>query len=390
MINFDDTTIAFASKTNTDLLRAYWLFRVINNNTLTRLAPTLTNIGIKLYLPVISIVKATIYKHFCGGETIEECTQTSQKLAEYKVGTILDYSVEGEESEENFEATAAEICRTITKAKGNANIPFCVFKITGVAEFGLLEKIQTNASLSEEEINAKENALKRVDAICKLAHDNDVRLMIDAEETWIQTTIDNWAMLMMQKYNADKAIVFNTIQLYRHDRLAFLKHSHAEATAQNFHLGVKLVRGAYMEKERRRAAEQNYTDPIQLNKIATDADYDAALAFCVANKNTIATCAGTHNEASTQLLAKVLKDNNISANDGQFYFSQLLGMSDNLTFNLANAGYNVAKYVPYGPVKSVLPYLFRRAQENTSIAGQMGRELGLIVKERQRRSKLAI
>lgn len=384
-LSFDNTEIAFRNSSNADLNRAYWLFRMININFFVKMGPPLTNFFMKIGLPIKSIIKATIFKHFCGGETIEECDGTIKKLAGGRVGTILDYSVEGEDDEQVFDDTRDEIIKTIKRATGDKAVPITVFKVTGVGRFGLLEKLDAGTELTADEEAEWKKVQARVSDICKKAFDAGVPVMIDAEETWIQKTIDMLALNMMRQFNKERAIVYNTYQIYRHDKLASLKDDHAVAVKEGFTLGAKLVRGAYMEKERKRAAEMGYECLIQPDKESTDRDYNLALRFCMDNLPKIAFVAGTHNEDSCRLLADLLNEKNVPHNHPHVYFSQLLGMSDNLSFNLADAGYNVAKYVPYGPVKAVLPYLFRRAQENTAIAGQMSRELGLIIKERKRR-----
>jgi len=385
-LSFEDTAIAFKYASNADLLRAYWLFRIINNAWLVKISLPLVNAAIKIGLPLKGIIKATIFKHFCGGETISECEATIKKLDRVGVGTILDYSVEGEDEEPVFNATRDEIIRTITRAKRDDAMPLTVFKITGVARFGLLEKMNARQLLTTAEEQEWENAKDRVKAICHNAFTAGVPVMIDAEESWIQDTIDALALEMMRLFNRKKAIVYNTYQLYRLDKLDMLQQDYNLANKEGFILGAKLVRGAYMEKERKRAEEHNYPTPIQPDKASTDRDYDAALRFCLAHTDGIAVVAGTHNEESCRLLTELINNEQIDRNHPHIYFAQLLGMSDNLSFNLANAGYNAAKYVPYGPVEAVLPYLFRRAQENTAISGQMSRELVLIVKERKRRA----
>ncbi|MCO5936461.1 proline dehydrogenase family protein [Mucilaginibacter sp. RB4R14] len=386
-LSFENTEIAFSHSTNTDLNRAYWLFKAINVNFLVKIGPPITNFAVKIGLPIKGLIKATIFKHFCGGETIAECTQTIKNLADGDVGTILDYSIEGEDDESVFDNTRDEIIRTIITASKSKSIPLTVFKITGVGRFGLLEKLDDGLKLSVDEQIEWQTMQDRVLAICEMAHSEGVPVMIDAEESWIQKAIDNLALNMMRFFNKEQAIVYNTYQLYRHDKLASLVHDHAVAETEGFIMGAKIVRGAYMEKERRRAEEKGYPSPIQLNKEATDRDYNDALIYCADNIANIAIVAGTHNEDSCRLLANLLNEKQIEHKNPHVFFSQLLGMSDNLSFNLANANYNVAKYVPYGPIKAVLPYLFRRAQENTAIAGQMSRELSLIVKEKKRRSK---
>lgn len=384
-LSFENTQIAFKHTSNADLDRAWWLFKIINNNFLVKIGPPVTNLALKLHLPIKSLIRATIFKQFCGGETIAECDDTIKNLAKGGVGTILDYSVEGEDDEAVFDETCREIMRTIDRANGDRNIPLTVFKVTGVGRFGLLEKLDAKQELTPAEQAEWKKVEQRVTMICKKAHDLGIPVMIDAEESWIQNTIDDLALAMMGVFNTKRPIVYNTYQMYRHDKLASLQEDHDIATAEEFYLGAKIVRGAYMEKERKRAFEMGYASPIQPTKQATDDDYNKALEYCVANINNLAIVAGTHNEDSCRILADLLDQNGVAHDHPHIYFSQLLGMSDNLSFNLANSKYNVAKYVPYGPVKAVLPYLFRRAQENTAIAGQMSRELSLITKEKKRR-----
>ena len=384
-LSFENTEIAFRHSSNLDLKRAYWLFRVINVNFLARIGPPVTNFAMKIGLPIKSLIRTTIFKHFCGGETIADCDKTIKNLYDGGVGTILDYAVEGEDDEQVFDHTRDEIIRTIEQAKINKAIPLTVFKMTGVSRFSLLEKLDAGADLTAAEKEEWERVQARVLAICQKAYDSGITVMIDAEETWIQNTLDLLVLNMMRRFNSKKATVYHTYQLYRNDKLASLKSDHAIAVKEGFILGAKLVRGAYMEKERKRAEEMGYASPIQPDKKATDADYDASLEYCADHVESIAFVAGTHNEESCRVLAELLDKKKISHKNPHVYFSQLLGMSDNLSFNLANAQYNVAKYVPYGPIKAVLPYLFRRAEENTAIAGQMSRELSLIVKEVKRR-----
>jgi proline dehydrogenase len=385
--SFENTEIAFRHSSNADLNRAYWLFRIININFLVKIGPPVTNFAIKIGLPIKSLIKATIFKHFCGGETINECNNTIKNLHSGGVGTILDYSIEGEDDEAVFDSTRDEIIRTIERATSDKAIPLTVFKVTGVGRFALLEKLDAKLALNAEEEKEWQRVQNRVLAICDKAYANNVPVMIDAEESWIQETIDLLALTMMSRFNTKTAIVYNTYQMYRHDKLASILNDHEIAVSEGFILGAKIVRGAYMEKERKRADENGYPSPIQPDKKATDLDYDSALDYCTTNIDKIAFIAGTHNEESCRLLAELLDAKGIDHKHPHVYFSQLLGMSDNLSFNLADAQYNVAKYVPYGPIKAVLPYLFRRAQENTAIAGQMSRELSLIVKERKRRKQ---
>ena len=387
VLSFDDTEIAFRGKSNSDLKRAYWLFKIISVKLLTKIGPPLTNFAMNVGLPIQSLIKATIFKHFCGGETIEECEHTISQLDAGHVGSILDYSVEGEDDEKVFDQTCEEIMRTIERADGDERIPLTVFKVTGLGRFDLIARIDAKEELSKAEQAEFKKISDRVNKISALAHERGVRVMIDAEESWIQDSNDQLAIEMMRRYNQDRAIVYNTYQHYRNDKLHSLQADTKLARAEGFILGAKLVRGAYMEKERKRASENGYPSPIHESKEATDSDYNKALHFCIDHIDNVAFVAGTHNEQSCFALAKLLDQRNVPHDHDHVYFSQLLGMSDNLSFNLAAAGYNVAKYVPYGPVKAVMPYLFRRAEENTSVAGQMGRELKLIVKEQKRRKR---
>ncbi|PKP49477.1 MAG: proline dehydrogenase [Bacteroidetes bacterium HGW-Bacteroidetes-12] len=383
-MNFNNTEIAFADKTNADLKRSYWLFKIIGWSWLIKMGPTVLKIFMPFYFP-IPIIKATIFKQFCGGESIEDCETTISELANKNVKTILDYSVEGKQQEEVFEENLQEALRTIQKAKQHPFIPFSVIKLTGFARFELLQKMNDKKQLSEKESAEFEKVKKRVNILCETAFNSEIPLFIDAEETWIQDPIDMLVLEMMQKYNKQKAIVYNTVQLYRWDRLTYFKHLLEIAEKENFFIGMKLVRGAYVEKERERAIKMNYKDPIQKTKEDTDKDFNLALKFCVENINRISFCCGTHNEESSQYLIDLMKQYQLAINDSRIYFAQLLGMSNHISINLAKANFNVAKYVPYGPVKDVTPYLIRRAEENTSIAGQTGRELQLILKELERR-----
>lgn len=384
--DLSDTRTAFAAKSDRELWQAYQLFRIIGTPILTRVGSTLSKVALALHLPVKGAIKATIFQQFCGGETIEESLRTAARLAKSGVGTILDYSVEGQDDEASLDATTEETLRTIAAGKGRPEIPFAVFKPTGIARMEVMRKVSDGTALSPQEEQEWAHAKARTLRICQAAHDAEVPVLVDAEESWIQPAIDALVEDMMMRFNRTRAIVFNTVQLYRHDRLAFLKACEAHAAANGYHLGVKLVRGAYMEKERARAAEQGYPDPIQPDKASSDAHYDEALRFCMDHLGHIALVAGTHNEASTLLLARLMAEHGLAHDDARIHFAQLLGMSDNISFNLAAAGYRVAKYVPYGPVREVLPYLIRRANENTSARGQTGRELGLIIAERRRRA----
>lgn len=384
-ITFKDTEIAFGAKSDKDLRRAWWLFKIIGFPTLMSLGKVATKVGLALRLPIRKMVKQTIFKQFCGGETIAECMETAHELERFNIGTILDYSVEGQEKEHPLDMTASEILATVRAAQLNEKIPFCVFKTSGIASNKVLYKVSAGISLSPTEQGQLERLEARIEQICSAAELADTPVFIDAEESWIQPAIDTFATNMMRRHNTKKAIVFNTIQLYRKDRLEYLKKSYEEAVAGGYFLGEKLVRGAYLEKERERAEEKGYPSPVHDTKEDTDRDFNAALDFCIQHIDRISFCAGTHNEESSMFLTTLMEAHKIMPDDKRVYFAQLYGMSDHISFNLAQEGYCVAKYVPYGPVRKVLPYLIRRAEENSSAAGQTGRELRLIQWELERR-----
>ncbi len=384
-LDFYDTKVAFADKSDQELKKKFWLFKLLNSPLITNLGTKMTELAFRLKLPIKGLVKETVFKQFCGGETIEECETTIQKLGGSQIGTILDYSIEGKASESVFERTKNEIYRTVTRAKEDENVPFAVFKTTGVARFEILEKMSAKKELLKGETAEWERSKARVYEICSHAHALEQSVFIDAEESWIQDAIDSLAGEMMQEFNTEKPIIFNTIQLYRNDRFEFLKELHRKAKREGYILAVKLVRGAYMEKERARSEEMNYPSPIHADKQAVDRDFNLAIEYCLENYEEIAFVAGTHNEASVQKLAQLMEHKNIPHNHPHVFFSQLYGMGDNLSYVLADNNFNVSKYVPYGPVKDTVPYLIRRARENTSVTGQMSRELDLLTKELGRR-----
>ncbi len=389
MISFDNTEIAFAGKSDNDLQWSYRLFKMIGMPWLVKFGKIATNVAFAIHLPIKGLIKKTIFKQFCGGENIQDCAGKIEELGQFNIGTILDYSVEGKTTEADLDMTRDEIIASIATAKHNKHIPFAVFKVTGVAKTSILRKANGGTEdLSEADRKEHAVAMQRVDSICKAAYEADVPVFIDAEDSWFQDAIDRMVNAMMSKYNKEKALIFNTLQMYRHDRLAFLKKTHLEAVAGQYFVGIKMVRGAYMEKEREVAAKEGYPSPIHATKADTDKDYDLGLAYIVEHIDQFALCAGTHNEKSSMRLVELIEEKGLDPKDPRLFFAQLLGMSDHISYNVAHEGYNVAKYVPYGPVKEVMPYLLRRAQENTSVAGQMGRELGLIVKEKKRRKAL--
>lgn len=389
MISFDNTQIAFEYKSDKELRKAYWLFKLVGSPVLVKIGKWLTDFALKTHLPVKRMIKLTIFQQFCGGETISECHGTTVKLASYGVKSILDYSVEGQTSEKNFEATTLEIIATIKEAKHKTDIPLAVFKVSGVARFEILEKFNDeNYQGTAEERQSFWGVKERVQRICQAAFDANVPVMIDAEESWVQDGIDRIALEMMLQFNMEKTLIYNTLQMYRQDRLDFFKKELKVAQDNGIKYAVKLVRGAYMEKERDRAAKMGYPSPINATKADSDNLYNKALRFAVENLEHCAVVAGTHNEESSMYLTELMQKFDVAKNDERVYFAQLLGMSDHISFNFSAAGYNVAKYVPYGPVREVVPYLIRRAEENTSAAGQTSRELRLIQKEKARRKSV--
>jgi proline dehydrogenase len=401
-ISFDNTEKAFAYKTDKDLKKAKFLFSSMGYQTLVNLGTRMTPWFIKIGMPIKGLIRNTIFKQFVGGESLEETSAVAKILGKYGVEVILDYGVEGGDyGEEGLDHACDEFIRVIEYAATQPNIPFMSIKVTGIARFGLLEKldksVEENAgslmkrygkaleTLTADEEKEWQRVHERMRRICEAAAKKNTGVLVDAEETWIQDPVDVLTILMMVEFNNAKAVVYNTIQLYRHDRLQFLKDSLEAAELKNFILGAKLVRGAYMEKERRRALEMNYPSPIQTSKDATDNDYNKALAYCVQHIDRIAFIVASHNENSNFYTTQLLRQNNLRLNHPHVHFSQLYGMSDNITFNLAAAGCSVSKYLPFGPIKDVIPYLMRRAQENSSVSGQTGRELGLIKREIRRR-----
>ena len=372
---FSNKYIEYSSKSKTELYSTLILFKILSSKKIVFLGKYLLSIALKINLPILGLIKKTVFKQFCGGENIKESRSRINELGKYNIQTILDYSIEGKNDNKSFKNTYQEIIKNIDEAHYNPLIPFCVFKITGIGRFKLLEKLSRKEELSQLEKKEIEIINERLHNICKKATKNKIPILIDAEESWIQYAIDKLVENLMQAYNKKEVIVYNTIQLYRSDKLAYIKEQHNKAKKVNFKLGFKLVRGAYMEKERERAAQYKYPCPIHNHKNDCDKDYDQASKYCIENINDMALCFGTHNEKSTQIVIELMDQNRIKNNDIRIYFSQLLGMSDNISFYLGKFKYNVAKYVPYGPVKEVIPYLIRRAEENSSITGQTNREI---------------
>ncbi|MGB0974536.1 MAG: proline dehydrogenase family protein [Flavobacteriaceae bacterium] len=382
---FNNTEVAFSLKKDSELERAYFLFKMIANEPLVRIGTAMTNFAIKAHLPVEGLIRATVFDHFCGGVSEEDCLPVIDTMYTKKVSSVLDYSVEGKEDEAQFDAAYQMTVKLLNFVKEKEAIPFAVFKPTGFGRIALYEKVGEGETLTEQEQNEWNRVVERYDKVCALAKEKDVKLLIDAEESWMQDAADDLVADMMRKYNTEKAIVFNTLQMYRWDRLDYLQQLHKTAEEQGFYVGLKLVRGAYMEKENERAEANDYTSPICESKAATDRNFDAGVSYMIKNLGRLSLFAGTHNEDSSYLVMQLMQEHNIAIDSDDVWFGQLYGMSDHISYNLSKAGYNVAKYLPFGPVKDVMPYLIRRAEENTSVAGQTTRELNLLKEERKRR-----
>ena len=382
---FDNTKNAFALKSDSELERAYFLFKMIANEPLVKIGTAVTNFAIKAHLPVEGLIRSTVFDHFCGGVTEEDCLPVVDKMFDHGVSSVLDYSVEGKAEEAQFDAALDKIMKILDFVKEKEAIPFAVFKPTGFGRFYLYEKIGAGEPLTASEQEEWNRVVNRFDTVCKKAATLDVRLLIDGEESWMQDAADDLVEEMMRKYNKKKAIVYNTLQLYRWDRMEYLKSLHAKALADDFYVGLKLVRGAYMEKENARAEAKGYVSPICVSKQATDENFDKGVKYMLDHLWRLSLFAGTHNESSTYLILQIMQEKAIVKSNQDVWFGQLYGMSDHISFNLSALGYNVAKYLPFGPVRDVMPYLIRRAEENTSVAGQTSRELELIKQERKRR-----
>ncbi len=382
---FNNTKVAFSLKSNHELNRAYFLFKMIANPTLVTIGTALTNFALKLHLPIEGIIRKTVFDHFCGGVNEEDCLKVVDKMFTKGVSSVLDYSVEGKEDEAQFDAALKMTLKTIEFAHEKEAIPFAVFKPTGLGRFELYEKIGDKKSLTSEEQTEWNRVEARFDLLCKTAFEKDVFILIDGEESWMQDAADALVEKMMLKYNTQKALIFNTLQMYRWDRLEYLKKLHEKSKSDGFYIGMKIVRGAYMEKENARAEEKRYKSPICISKQATDDNYDEVVAYMMQHIDKMAIYLGTHNEKSSYKLLELMQQNGISNTDSRIWFGQLYGMSDNISYNLAENGNNVSKYLPFGPVRDVMPYLIRRAKENTSVAGQTSRELNLLATERKRR-----
>ncbi len=382
---FDNTVVAFSLKSDSQLERAYFLFKMIQIEPMVKIGSAVTNFALKAHLPIEGLIKSTVFDHFCGGVSEEDCLPVIEKMySQGNVYSVLDYSVEGKDEEASFDDSLNKILKILNFCQEKESLPYAVFKPTGLGRFALYQKITEKKPFTSSEQEEWNRVVARFHKACKTAQEKDVSMLIDAEESWMQDAADQLIEELMETYNKEKAIVFNTLQMYRHDRLDYLKDLHAKASEKGYYIGMKVVRGAYMEKERERAKEKGYRSPICDSKQMTDENYDNAIKFMMENSK-MALFARTHNENSSYLLMKLAEKHHIKNDDKRLWFGQLYGMSDHISFNLAKEGYNVAKYLPFGPVRDVMPYLIRRAEENTSVAGQTSRELNLLKTERQRR-----
>lgn len=386
-INFEDTKIAFERKSNKELRKMKWLFNLMSQNWLVNIGSQASLLGLRMGLPIKGLIKSTIFEQFCGGQSLEDSRSSIEGIAAYGVGAVLDYGAEAKDTEEEFDKALEEFMKTVEFAARNPAIDVISTKVTSMSRFEILEKIGKGVQLTNEEQISWEKTIARLDLLCRTAKEKEIALFVDAEESWIQDAIDQLTDEMMERYNTDSLVVYNTFQMYRHDRLDFLKASLERAKARGYLLGAKLVRGAYMEKERKRAQEMGYLSPIQPDKASTDRDYDLAVKYCVEHYDFIASCVASHNQKSTEYQMQLMEEKDLPKDHPHLTFCQLYGMSDNLTFNLAKAGYRVSKYMPFGPIKDVIPYLIRRAQENSSVDGEVGRELLLVNKELRRRKR---
>ena len=387
MANLKNNVHAFEDKSNTDLLRAWILFKTISNPIVSKFLTNLLQVALLFRLPINFLIKISIFKHFCGGENIEDCKNIIDKLWQSKIGSILDYSAEGKQTESDFKEVYNQAIKILETSKSNEKIPFIVFKFTGLIQFKILNKISNRQELNSYEQKTYDLFINRINLICKKAIKIKTPIFIDAEESWIQDAIDKIVLSLMKKYNQKEVLVYNTLQMYRKDRIAYLNKTITVAKNEKFKLGFKLVRGAYHEKEIARAKKNGYKTPVYLKKEDTDIDFNKSLKICMSNIDIVSICSGTHNVKSSEYLISLMKEKGVKNNDKRIFSSQLLGMSDNITYNLSKEGYNVCKYVPYGPVREVIPYLIRRAEENRSISGQMSRELQNIISERKRRKR---
>ncbi len=385
---FDNTEIAFSLKSDSELERAYFLFKMISIEPLVKIGTAATNFAIKAHLPIEGLIRSTVFDHFCGGVNEVDCLPVIDKMFDKGVSSVLDYSVEGKENDKEFDAAMTTTLKIMDFAKEKESMPIAVFKPTGFGRLKLFEKIGNGDVLTDKEQEEWQKVVNRFDAICKRGKEHDIEVLIDAEESWMQDASDALVRDMMQKYNTEKPIVFNTLQMYRTDRLGFLKTEHQLAKEKGYYMGFKLVRGAYLEKENERAIDKGYPTPMCKSKLETDTNFNNAVSYILENLSEISLFIGSHNEESSYAAMNLMAQMGLKNNDERVWFGQLYGMSDHISFNLASKGYNVAKYIPFGPVKDVMPYLIRRAEENTSVAGQTGRELALLTKEKQRRKLL--
>ena len=389
-MNFQNTEIAYKLKSNKQLLKTLFIFRLISSRTLVSVFTKIISLSLKLNLPISGILNRTVFKQFCAGIDEKDSIQVVKKLKKLNVNSYMHYASEGIESEKDFDNNFKIIIRTINITKKNTALPFTVFKASSLGKFNLFEKKSAGSALSEIEKQLWNKTIDRIKSCCNHAASQNVRIFIDAEESWIQPIIDEIAESLMEKFNQEKAIIFTTLQMYRKDRLKYLKKIFQNSIKKEYKLGIKLVRGAYMEKENERAYKNGLPSPIFENKIQTDLSFNSALDLILLKIEKCDLFVGTHCEKSIKKILKWMKEKKIANGYSKIWFSQLFGMADHISFNLAFQGYQVVKYVPYGPIKEVVPYLIRRAEENTSVNSQLSKEIYLIKKEMKRRKFNAI
>ena len=385
---FSDTKEAFSLKSNFELNRAFFLFKIIGNTTFVKLSTVLTNFALKFHLPVTPIIKATVFDHFCGGVSEEDCVPVINKMFDKNVHSVLDFSTEGFDSEKEFDDCLRKKISIIEFAKNKKEIPFAVFKPTCLGSTDLFKKVSKFENLNDSEHDSWNRVIQRFDQVCSKAFKENIKILIDAEEVEVQNAIDDLAIKMMRKYNLKTAIVYNTVQMYRKDRLTYLNEMISNQLNDGVIFGLKLVRGAYMEKERNLAVSMNIESPICDTKNETDKNFNSGLDFVFNNFERISFVCASHNEDSILKVMSMMESKNLKSNDSSIWFGQLYGMSDNISFNLASKNFNTFKILPFGSVRNLMPYLIRRAEENTSVQGQTGRELQLILKERKRRASM--
>lgn len=373
---------AFSHYSISQLRRTKVLFKILQNPLVSWFSGFVPHIPILLRLPFVkSLIKHYIFSHFCGGEDWKEVHQSALKLQKQNILSSLDYSVECKQTEQDYETTKKVLLNVLEEAKNLSHIPFCVLKITGLGRFALLEKIHNGQTLSDNEKAEWQRVQSRFDSICEKAVDCNTKLLVDAEESWIQKPIDNIVKRAMKRHNQNEPMIYNTYQLYLKAKYEQLKTDWEKAKEKGYILGSKLVRGAYMEKETKRAVKMHLPNPIQPSKAKCDQDFNDSLKFCLKHIDDFGIYIGTHNIESTQKARQLMQEYGIAKSDERVFFSQLLGMREILSYELAQQDYLVSKYTPFGKIAEVIPYLLRRIQENSSVKDQLNDEIKVITRE---------